>query len=335
MPRLGRWIAAACAVLALAACGGGDDPAPTPPADARNGDYTMIAANAREYTLTLNFDANTYHVVGNGLDQAGTITPNGNAFMFSPGNSVGASGTSTTRFTMATDTVVGQFTLPEGALPFLAPRKFVTSVADAVGTYNMLGRTVDTTGAAPNSTIQQGQITADGHLLTCDDAQIFDMPNCPAASVTTGTLTVAGNTFTSTTPNGSYTFHVAQVGSDKVYVRDSASSATTRRFIIGTPATTTFPSSTFLGGTTEPSWGTISVTTNSYTSTGIYPTGASGTRNAPAAQVGQNNTLASLLAVNTSYAGNFFGIQSSELGILIAAHGNPFAPGLMAIGHKQ
>lgn len=326
--RHGRWMAAACAALLVAGCGGGD------PADPRNGDYTMVAANARDYTLTLDFDAKTYRVAGNGLDQSGTITADGNAFDFSPGNSVGATGTSTTRFSMATDTVVGEFVLPEGALPFIAPRKFVNTAADAAGTYNMLGRVVDTTGAAPNSTIQQGQITADGHLLTCDDNGIYEISSCPTASVTTGTLTVSGNVFTSTTPNGYFTFRVAQVGSDKVYVRDSASNPPTRRFVIGTPATTSFASSTFLGGTTEPSWGTISVTSSSYTSTGSYQNGATATRNAPAQPVGQG-TLASLLAVNTSYAGSFFGIQSSELGILIAARNNPYAPGLMAIGHKQ
>lgn len=326
--RPGRWMAAACAALLVAGCGGGDS-------DPRNGDYTMVAANAREYTLTLDFNVMTYRVAGNGLDQSGTITADGPAFDFSPGNAVGTTGLSTTRFSMATDTVVGEFVLPEGALPFVAPRKFVTTAAAAAGTYNFLGRVVDTAGGAPDSTIQQAEITADGHLKTCDDAVIYTMANCPAASVTTGTLTVSGTTFTSTTPGGAYTFRVAQVGTDKVFLRDSASTGTTRRFIVGTPATTSFPSATFLGGTTEPSWGTISVTSSSYTSTGSYRNGATATRSAPAQPVGQNDTLASLLAVNTSYAGNFFGAQSSELGILVAARGNPAAPGLMAIGHKQ
>lgn len=335
--RLGRWMVAACAVLALAACGGGgggDDAAATPTPDARNGDYTMIAANARDYTLSLDFDQKTYHVTGNGLDQSGTITADGSAFDFSPGNSVGATGTTTTRFTMATDTVVGEFVLPEGALPFIAPRKFLTTAADAAGTYNMLGRTVDTTGGPANSTIQQGRITADGHLETCDDNAIDEVTNCPVASLTTGTLTVSGDLFTSTTPNGSFTFRVAQVGADKVYVRDSASNAPTRRFVIGTPATTSFPNATFLGGTTEPSWGTISVTSTTYDSDATYPDGTTATHNAPANALGANSTLASLIVIPTTYAGNFFGIQSSELGILIAAQGNTFAPGLMAIGRK-
>lgn len=339
--RLARWVAVACVGAAVAACGGGGGGGGTSgtggtgaTGDARNGDYTMIAANAREYTLSLDFDADTYHVVGNGVDQAGAIAADGTGFDFLPGNATGATGVTTTRFSVATDTIVGEFVLPEGTLPFVAPRNFITTVAGAAGTYNLLGRTVDTGGAAPNTTIQQGMVSTDGHLYTCDDPGLYEISNCPSGSITTGTLTVSGNTFTSQTANGNILFHVAQVGTDKVFLRASASGATTRRFIVGTPATSSFTAATFGGGTTEPAWGSADLSATAYSSTGTSPTGVTTTHTGTATATGAN-TLASLLLVNTGDVGNLFAVRSSELGIVVAARGNSLAPGFEAIGVKQ
>jgi hypothetical protein len=326
--RFAGWMAAVGAVLALVGCGGGDRE------DARSGTYTMTAANAREYSLTLDFDAQRYHVVGNGVDQSGVFTQSGNVYLFQPGNAASATGASTARFTPVTDGIVGEFVLPEGALPFVAARSFDTTVASAAGTYNFAGRSVDTAGGLPAGIVQQAQLTADGHLLTCDDPTLYDIASCPAASITTGTVTVSGDTFTSTTANGTMAFHVAQLETEKLFLSADAGSGTTRRFIVGAPAATSFTPATFLGGTTEPSWGTISVTSSSYTSTGLYRNGATATRSAPAQPAGAG-TLASVLAVNTSYAGNFYGIHTSAVGVLVSSPSNNLAPGLMAIGATQ
>jgi hypothetical protein len=39
--------------------------------------------------------------------------------------------------------------------------------------------------------------------------------------------------------------------------------------------------------------------------------------------------------VNTSYAGNFYGIHTSAVGVLVSSPSNNLAPGLMAIGATQ
>lgn len=331
--RAARWAAAVFFLLALAGCGGGGGGGGggTVAADSRNGNYTMVAADAREYVLALNFDARTYAVSGNGVSQAGSFTAQGDTFLFEPGNAVGATGSSTTRFAMATDTVIGQFALPGGAVPFIAARKFVTTLDGAVGTYDFLGRVVDTTGAAPNTTIQQAEITAGGLLRMCDDIVIFTIASCPGASVSSGTVTVSGDVFTAATPFGNIVFRVAQVGTDKVFLRASPSTTTLRRFIVGTPAVTTFTGGSFVGGTTDPSWGTLTLTSTTLSATFTTPDGVPGTATGTAVATGSNEGIRAI----TVPAGGYFATRSSEIAVLVAARGSLSYPGGMAILRKQ
>ena len=337
--RIARWMTLVCSVAALAACGGGGSSdatgrQPTTTPDARNGTYTMVAADAREYSLALDFDAKSYRVSGNGTDQSGAFAADGNTFQFQPGNAVGSTGASTTRFTYVADTVVGEYTLATGALPFVASRTFATSIPTTTLTFNLLGRTVDTAGGAADTTIQQGQVTSDGHLRTCEDAVISEIANCPVGSTSVGTLTVAGDLFTAVTTAGNITFRIATVGVDKVFLRASASSGTTRRFIIGLPAANAFSGGTFAGGTTEPVWGTATIGTATFSTTGTSPSGVITTQSGTATAVGAN-TLGSLLRLSTASAGNFFASTSSQIGAIVAARGNLAAPGFMTIGVRQ
>lgn len=351
---LARWIGMSALAFAMAACGGGGGGGdasttstggtgtvpPAPVADARNGTYNVVAADAREYTLTLDFDAHTYRMLGSSSDQSGSFAQDGADFTFQPGNSTGAAGFNTARFSMATDTVVGEFNFAQGTVPFVAGRSFVSTTAGAVGIYNLLGRRVDATGAAIDTTIQQGEITADGNLRTCDQGGVVieTIADCPAASVTTSPLTLSGNVFTATvTGQGTYTFRVAQVGSDKVFLRASASSSGTSRFILGTPATGSltpdaFNPGTFVGGTTEPAWGTITLGASTFASTGTSPAGVTSTRSGSS---GASGPVQDIRFVSTNDAGTFYAARSSEIGIVVSASGNSLATGFVAIGKAQ
>ena len=128
--RLRRWILAAGMALALTACGGGGGGSPAPDAsagdppavaaDARNGTYTMVAANAREYALTVDFDAGAFSVSGNGVNQTGTFTVSGDEYSFVPGDAPGATSVNTTRFRYVNDTLVGTYATPDDVQPFIA-----------------------------------------------------------------------------------------------------------------------------------------------------------------------------------------------------------------------
>ena len=325
-----RWIGAAMLALALAACGGGGGGDPTPPAplpDARNGDYTVVAANAREYVLTLDFDARTWRMNGNGIDQTGAILSDAGGFAFQPAGLAPAFNTA--RFFVANDTVTGGFRFPEGVVPFVAPRLFVSSIADGAGTYNFLTRTVDTVAPA-NNAIFQGELTADGKLRTCGDAIIYSIATCPDASVSTGTVTVAGNVFTSTTPLGAFTFRIARIGADKVVLRASVSTITARRFWVGAPATTTFAPGTFTGANTDGNWSTTALSATAHLATITTSAGTTFNRSGDARFV-----LGSMLFLGTTTGGSYFAVRSGELGVIMSARDSGAAPGFVEIGRRQ
>ena len=342
--RLARWTSMAGLCLALAACGGGGggDAPPVqakepPPPDARNGSYTLVAADAYEYLLALDFDTRTYRVTGNGIDTSGAFSEQSGVFSFLPGNATGTNGRSTTRFTLASDTVVGELPLSGGTVPFVAPRKFVSAVGDTVGVYNFLGRTVDTAGGAPNTTAQQGEITAGGELRLCVNLAVYDITNCPPSSISTGPITVTDNLFKAAMPGGSILYRVAQVGADKVFLRASVSTGATRRFMVGTPATGTFGPDTFGGPTTEPAWATVDVMTASFRISGTSPSGStttwSGASGFLAPTAGPN--IPSMRVYDAGGTNRFIGIRTSELGIVAAPPGSIDTPGYIALGTKQ
>ena len=332
-----QWMGAAALAMVLVACGGGGGdptpPVPPPAPDARNGDYTVVAANAREYVLTLDFDARSWRMNGNGVDQTGSIASDAGGFVFQPSGLAPAFNTA--RFFVASDTVTGGFRFPEGVVPFVAPRVFVTSVADGAGVYNFLTRTVDT--AAPNNNaIFQGELTAAAKLRTCGDSRIYSIVECPEASVSTGTVTVAGDVFTSTTPLGAFTFRIARVGADKVFLRGSFSTATSRRFWVGTPATTGFAAGTFTGANTDGNWSTTAVNSMAHLSTITTPAGTSISRGGGVSGVGPGGgPLGGMIALTTSGSGSYFVVRSSELAVLVAARDSTAAPAYVEIGRRQ
>lgn len=335
-----RWMATAAATLTLAACGGGggDGGSPVPPpADARNGSYTMVAANTEVYTLKLDFDAETYSVAGTDVNRTGTFVVEGDAFAFTPGNGTGARGTNTLRFEYVDGAVVGGFALDGAVTPFVAARDFAQTVAEAAGTYNMLGRVLDSAGP-PNTTIQQGEITAGGQLRLCSDFSIYAISTCPAASVTQGTITIDGDLFTATTPTGRVPFRVAKIGGDNVFLRASVSAGTTRRFMVGLPASETYARGTFTGSATDGTWGTSTVSSSSYATGGVRPDGTTVRGTGNASPVGlRDSTVPNNLVVVTDTnpdIGNLFSIRSSRIGVLVASRNNAQIPGWMAIGAR-
>jgi hypothetical protein len=124
------------------------------------------------------------------------------------------------------------------------------------------------------------------------------------------------------------------VGSDKVFLRASASTGTTRRFIVGVPAGTTLASGTFVGGTTEPAWGTVNLSAASFSSSGTSPSGVTTTLNGSAAPLSVAG-MGNVVNITTVNAGNFFATRTSEIGVVVAARNNASAAGFMAIGKAQ
>ncbi len=344
--RPGRWFLAAALCAALAACsGGGGSPGETvgggddggdvgAPGDRRSGQYLMAAADAEEYTLTLDFDRRTWRVAGGDVDRGGSFSAGTDGeFLVSPSNSAGPGGANTLRFQQFGDTVVGSMALGDVVVPFLASRALASSVAGAAGVYNMLGRTVDSAGPE-NTTIGQGEITADGLLRTCNDVVIRTIDDC--VSVTQAPVTVNGTVFTAVTPDGAIRFRVFQVEGERIFVRASASAGTTRRFVVGTPAGFSFAAGEFRGGATDASWGVDTISLPAYARIAALPDGRTFNWTGTAESVGTGNTsLGNLLGITTVGAGGLFAIRSNALGLVAAARDSAQLPGYFAIGRRQ
>ncbi|MGZ5179883.1 MAG: hypothetical protein ACXWC2_05370 [Ramlibacter sp.] len=338
-PAVRRLATLACAAL-VSACGGGGGggatpatPATTTAADSRNGDYAMYAADARQYTLNLNFDAGTYRVTGNGLDLAGTLRARTTSGDFDLDNSSGATAAAgSPRFSWFSDTAVGSFRLPSGTVPFIAARSFVTSVAQAAGTYNFLASIQDTAATA-NSAIYTGELLAGGTLRTCNDSTIYKISLCPATSVLTATVTVAGDQFVADTGTGTYPFRVVNIGSEHVILRASASTGTSRRFLVGIPEVAAVADGTFQGANTNGQWTTTTVARPNFSATW---TAASATvnRTGSASSASGSTSISpnGLFAIGTTDAGSFFALRNNALFVMISARGSTSFPGYVEIG---
>lgn len=352
-PQAARWLLCACTALMLVACGGGggggeaqeqprDDsndaviPAPPPPAaDLRNGSYTMVASDGYEYTLTLDFDAKTYKVAGNGINDSGAIEASGSEFEFKPGNAEGSSGFNTIRFAYVDNTVVGVYVVPAGPLPFIAARSFATSLPGTSMTFNLLGRWVDTADVTASSTsVQQAQITSDGWIRICESDEIPPLETCPVGDLFEAPLTVAGNQFSyAANEDLTVVFRLAQVGTDPIFLRASPSNGTTRRFIMGMPAVTSFDWGSFVGGTAAGAWATVATQANSivakFTGSDAASLTASGT-----VTVGEG-TFGSLATIESEDLGRLYGISSTKLGFIVAAPDSVKSTGGIFLGVRQ
>ena len=328
--KIANWLlAGTAAVFLLAGCGGGGGSSeaaapPPPPADVRNGEYTAFAADGYPYALNLDFDAKTYSVVGGSVNATGTFVAEGSKYVFQPTPAGAAQNTA--KFTIANDTVIGGFKFGANVIPFVAPRKFVTTLADAVGTYNFLSTLVDPT-APPENSIFSGEVTAAGQLRTCNDSTIYTIALCPSASVVNGTVTVSGSDFAAATAAGTVRFRVAVIGSDKVFLRASASTGTSRRFTVGT-APVAYTAGTFSVVDTLGRAGTTSASPTAYSSALVTPAGATVNTTGTATAI----TPTGLLAVTTTDVGNLFAIRAGDIGVVVAARGNTQVPGLVQIG---
>jgi len=327
----------------LAACGGGGGsqtitqeaqssaaapaPAPAPSPDARNGDYTLYASNARQYALTLDFDASAYRIVGNGLDETGAITAIGASFALTP---PGASPpVNNARFNVVDTAVVGAFRFGGVVTPFIASRTFVATIAEAAGEYKFLSTTVDP--AAPsNNIIQTGEIVAPNTIRVCNDAVVATMAACPAASVATGTVSVTGADFRADFgTSGGYPFRVARIDGERVFLRASTSTGTSRRFLVGIDVNTGYADVTFAGINSEGQSTITRIDGTSLTSTLRSEADVQTTRTGNRIGAGAVPGLAS---IGTVADGFFFSMRTASLAFLFAARDNPTHPGYVEVG---
>ncbi|MDH6591442.1 hypothetical protein M2165_001331 [Variovorax sp. TBS-050B] len=313
--------------------------------DARNGRYKVYATNGSRQTLALNMDSKRYEMTDEaGAIAAGTFaedTSEAGSFIFDSARIT--SPANTARFRLATDTVIGSFPfavayatpVSYSVRPFVASRALVKTQADLAGTYNRLG--INLAAGTADSSITQIQIASGGATLyACNDAGIYRIDNCPAASLRTYAVS-AGPTVDTwhianvANPADSGNFAVARMGGENIYLSAGAVAAapTTSIFRIGLPERAIWPTTSARGGASNGSWGGSAVDASSYARTQLLPDGSTGTLAASLGAVGLGGPLNMRVA---SFGGStlHFASQSSKLFAMVGAR-NPATAGAIEI----
>ena len=225
--------------------------------DTRNGAYKAFAADGREYAMTVDFDARTYTMAGNGQSVQRTFTadPNGD---FTVGG--------TSRFRTGTDLVVGGHDFGGGVLPYVAGRNFGTSINELGSAYNLATRNLPTGGTAIT---HAGTARASGNVLqVCQtDTGLPPLPqSCASADLKNYALSVSGDLYTGqeVLSGEVLTFRLAHVGASTVLLSAGAAPDGTQRLMIGLPDAASLVGGTVYGGSTTGDWVTISLGVDTY-----------------------------------------------------------------------
>ncbi|HJV68114.1 CARDB domain-containing protein [Ideonella sp.] len=233
--------------------------------DLRNGDYTVFASNGRTYTLSLDFNAMTYKMVGSQVNAAGTLTHDADGVGYVFGF------TGTARFRMAPDLVVGGFDFnlegsdhpyDHGVRPFVAARVFSSDTAALVGrSFNQLGVNLRRNDKLESVVLPSTFGT--GTLQSCMAPVPVRVDQCPADYLATYALTTVGSDIKGieATTGDVIHFRLAQSGSALILLRsEDAADATGRHFRVGLAETTGLAGGSFATSSTRAAWGTTTLT---------------------------------------------------------------------------
>jgi uncharacterized repeat protein (TIGR01451 family) len=291
--------------------------------DARNGSYTTFSADGKPYTMAIDFDAGQYSISGSGVALTRT-------FVFDPATTDYVVG-GNVRFRVASDLLVGGDDFGGGLLPYVAARKFATTVSSIAGSYDLGTRNVPS-AATPVS--HAGTALVSGNTLSVCQSESVDVVavrNCSAdARKDYLNLTVSGNGFVGRTDTGEvYAFSVAESGALKLLLSASSAPDGSQQLRIGVVDSTggfTYGPPSF-GPSTNGDW--LTVTLANAGSTANYT--ASGTSTTDSASLvtinpGGSGPFSMLVGTSVLYNANIYVMQASPLvvvvgGVLGAASG--------------
>jgi len=213
--------------------------------DGRNGAYKAYAANGRVYDLTIDFDALNYTMTVDG-------TPVQKTFAAGAGEYIVAG---TQRLRAAADLVVGNHDFGSGLLPYVAARRFGTTLVDAV--FNLATRNVAADGSA---TTHPGTARISGNVLSiCQtDVSVQSTQNCPVI-LTSYLLSVAGDIYTGvdTASGAVITFQLARSGATIVLLSALPAPDGTQQLRVGLQESAGLAWGTLFGPTNTGDWVTV------------------------------------------------------------------------------
>ena len=213
--------------------------------DARNGAYKAYAANGRMYDFSVDFDDRSYTMTVDGAPVQKTFVPGAGEYVVA-----GAQ-----RLRTAADLVIGNHDFGAGLVPYIAARRFGTTLVD--GVYNLATRNVAADGTA---TTHPGTARISGNVLSvCQtDSGVTSTQNCPVV-LTSYTLSVSGDVYTGVNnSNGAViTFQLARSGASIVFLSAGPAADATQQLRVGLQESSGLAWGTLFGPTDTGDWVTM------------------------------------------------------------------------------
>jgi hypothetical protein len=289
--------------------------------DARNGAYQLYAANAQVYTMTVDFDALTYAVLGNGIDARGPLTSSDQlTYAISTNEDIHAS-------PAAADLLVGAFDFGAGPQPYIAARSFATSAAD-IGTapFTIFGISTNHLGTT-TSTIDSQSFDPSGSMANCSSqSQIYRVAACPSSFLTNFALSFDGADITGvdSVDHDTIHFRVAKSGSTRLVLRAETDAACNcSRFDVGVTDNVLGLAGTFAGASSTGSTGGLRLTDTSYDVTWVSPTGVTSTDSAVLGVQGTSAPVGLRGGVRGSDSSFIYVVENAPIALVVGAFSSP------------
>jgi uncharacterized repeat protein (TIGR01451 family) len=271
--------------------------------DERNGVYQAYAADGRLYELTIDFDAGQYTMVGNGQNAQRT-------FVLGSGEYVVAG---TSRLRVAEDLIVGSHDFGAGVTPYVAARRFATTIVDAV--FNLATRNVAADGTAST---HPGSARITGNVLSvCQtDSGVDAAQNCPVV-LTSYLLSLSGDVFTGVDASSrTFTFRLARSGGSVILLSAAPAADATQQFRIGLQESAGLSWGTLFGPTSTGDWVTmvLDATNISYAVLGAFTNDQAGLQ-----KISNGGPFAMMSGKRLSDSADFFVMQATPLAVMVGA----------------
>jgi len=272
--------------------------------DGHNGAYKAYAANGRMYDLTIDFDALSYTMTGGAAPVTKTLVPRAGEYIVA----------GTQRLRTAADLVIGNHDFGTGLVPYIAARRFGTTLVD--GNFNLATLNVAADGTA---TTHPGTARISGNVFSvCQtDVSVQSTQNCPVV-LTSYLLSVAGDIYTGvdTSSGAVITFRLARSGASIILLSALTAPDGTQQLRVGLQESAGLAWGTLFGPTNTGDWVTmvLDAANVSYAVLGANTNDQAGLQ-----RISNSGPFAIMVGKRLSDSADIFVLQTPPVAIVIGA----------------
>jgi hypothetical protein len=272
--------------------------------DGRNGAYKAYAADGRVYDLAVDFDALNYTMTVNGASVQKTFVARAGEFVVD----------NSQRLRTAEDLVIGNHDFGAGLVPYIAARRFGTTLVDA--NFNLATRNVAADGSA---TTHPGTARISGNVLSiCQtDVSVQSTQNCPVVP-RSYLLSIAGDVYRGVdTTNGEiFTFQLARSGATIILLSALTALDVTQQFRVGLQESAGLAWGTLFGPTNAGDWVTMVLDAGNVSYAVL---GATTNDQAGLQRISNSGPFAMMVGKRLTDSADIFVVQTPPLAIVIGA----------------